>query len=216
MNKNLKIRFFTSIVLLLTLFFMAINTYVLAYILIITGILAFLEFSKIIKIIYIKKKIKAFFYNLSFLIFLFAFCSFFLLLSSYFHLKIILFIILVICIGSDIGGFVIGKTFKGPKLTKISPNKTILGSIGSLVFSASFGVIMIYFLTKNIDPLIFFVSLITSVACQIGDLFFSYLKRKSNLKDTGTFLPGHGGILDRIDGILFGLPLGFLTLLIFN
>ena len=74
--------------------------------------------------------------------------------------------------------------------------------------------IMIYYLTKSIDPFIIIIGCITSISCQLGDLFFSFLKRKSSLKDTGNFLPGHGGVLDRIDSILIGLPIGFLTLLI--
>ena len=98
-------------------------------------------------------------------------------------------------------------------MTKISPNKTISGAIGSTIFSIIFILFLIYFLTKNFDPSIIVVGFITSVACQLGDLFFSFLKRKSFLKDSGNFLPGHGGILDRIDGILLGMPAGFLTLL---
>ena len=54
--------------------------------------------------------------------------------------------------------------------------------------------------------------MITSISCQLGDLFFSYLKRKAKVKDSGNFLPGHGGVLDRLDGILLGIPFGFLTL----
>ena len=133
--------------------------------------------------------------------------------AKFLILKILFFIILTTCIVSDIGGFVFGKFFKGPKLTKISPNKTISGSIGSVIFSIIFILSSIYFLNKNFDLSIIVVGFITSLACQIGDLFFSFLKRKSFLKDSGNFLPGHGGILDRIDGILLGMPAGFLTLL---
>ena len=78
----------------------------------------------------------------------------------------------------------------------------------------SFAPLLIYYLTKDFEPYIVIIGLITSISCQIGDLFFSFLKRKSSLKDTGNFLPGHGGVLDRIDGILIGMPIGFLTLLI--
>ena len=80
--------------------------------------------------------------------------------------------------------------------------------------SLRFRTFLIYYLTKNFDPNIIIIGLVTSISCQAGDLFFSFLKRKSMLKDTGNFLPGHGGVLDRIDGILVGMPIGFLTLLI--
>ena len=123
--------------------------------------------------------------------------------------------VLLTCVASDIGGFVFGKIFKGPKLTKISPKKTISGAIGSLIFSSLFIFIFIYYLTKSFDPYVIIVGCIISISCQIGDLFFSFLKRKSFLKDSGNFLPGHGGILDRIDSILLGIPVGFLTFLIF-
>ena len=123
--------------------------------------------------------------------------------------------IISICFFSDIGGYIFGKVIGGKKLTKISPNKTISGSVGSLIFSGLFILASFYFLTKNINFEIIVVGFITSFACQVGDLFFSFLKRKSFLKDTGNYLPGHGGILDRIDGILLGVPIGFLNLLLF-
>ena len=81
-------------------------------------------------------------------------------------------------------------------------------------FSTSM-LIMIYYLTKSFDLYTIIIGCIISISCQIGDLFFSFLKRKSFLKDSGNFLPGHGGILDRIDGILLGIPVGFLTFVIF-
>ena len=123
---------------------------------------------------------------------------------------------MLICIFSDIGGYVIGKIIRGKKLTKISPNKTISGSVGSFAFS----LIPIFFYKLYLDntlkdiflfiPNYFLVlvlmALSVSFMCQLGDLLISYFKRKANVKDTGTLLPGHGGILDRIDGIMFGLP----------
>ena len=115
---------------------------------------------------------------------------------------------------SDIGGFVFGKTFKGTKLTKISPNKTIAGAIGSLVFSITFAILIYYYLTNSLDFQILLIAGITSIGCQVGDLFFSFLKRKSLLNDTGNVLPGHGGILDRVDGILLGIPVGFFFLIL--
>ena len=125
-----------------------------------------------------------------------------------------IFLILLICIASDIGGFISGNIFKGKRLTKISPKKTISGSIGSLVFSVISSIIFSYYFMTSFDIYFLLVGLTTSIACQVGDLFFSYLKRKSNIKDFGNILPGHGGILDRIDGLLLGVPVGYLTVLI--
>ena len=113
---------------------------------------------------------------------------------------------LVGCVASDIGGYVFGKIFKGPKLTKISPNKTIAGSLGSFTLASLTTLSLIFLETNIINFSIFLIGLNTSLFCQLGDLFFSYLKRKAKLKDTGNFLPGHGGILDRLDGIFFGIP----------
>tara|TARA_B100000941_G_scaffold61620_1_gene40675 strand:+ start:215 stop:604 length:390 start_codon:yes stop_codon:yes gene_type:complete len=127
-----------------------------------------------------------------------------------------LFILLFGCIGSDIGGYIFGKTFKGPKLTSISPNKTISGSIGSFIFTFLIVGILMFYFTGKFNLKIFILSFFTSLACQIGDLFFSFLKRKAKVKDTGNILPGHGGVLDRLDGIFFGIPAGFLTLLILH
>ena len=107
-----------------------------------------------------------------------------------------------------------GKFFKGPKLVKISPNKTVSGALGSLILSSMTIFFIIYYFTKKLDFNVLLIGFITSVSCQIGDLLFSYIKRKSKLKDTGNFLPGHGGVLDRIDGILIGVPVGFFTLLV--
>jgi phosphatidate cytidylyltransferase len=214
MTKNIKNRINTSIFLFILLFLMVINNFILAYFLIIGGILALLEFFEINKIIYKKKIIKQFFYNLLFIIYIFIFCSFFLFFSSFLNLKILIFLVLIACIFSDIGGFIFGKIFGGKKLISISPNKTFSGAFGSIIFSITIFSLSIYYLTKSFDPYLIIIGFIISLSCQIGDLFFSYLKRKSLLKDTGNFLPGHGGILDRIDGILLGLPTGLLSLLI--
>ncbi len=165
-------------------------------------------------IIYKKNKISQFITNIFFIVYIFTFCLLFFIFSSFSNSKILLFIILLTCVASDIGGFSFGKIFKGPKLTKISPQKTISGAVGSILLSVIFYSSLIYYLTKDFEASLILVGVITSIGCQFGDLFFSLLKRKSLLKDTGNFLPGHGGILDRIDGILLGLPLGFTTLLI--
>jgi len=121
------------------------------------------------------------------------------------------FILILICAFTDIGGFIFGKIIKGPKLTKISPNKTYSGVIGGLFFSIS--IVYLYsllskkFLFTEIGLIyIIFVSIIS----QLGDLVISYFKRLSNLKDTGNIIPGHGGILDRIDGMIFVFPIIYL------
>ena len=100
------------------------------------------------------------------------------------------------------------------KTYKISPNKTISGAIGSLCLSTLFFSSSIFYFNQKISINIIFIAIITSIGCQIGDLFFSYLKRKIRIKDTGNILPGHGGILDRLDGIFLGLPLGFIFFMI--
>ncbi|MDB2696530.1 phosphatidate cytidylyltransferase, partial [Candidatus Pelagibacter bacterium] len=111
-------------------------------------------------------------------------------------------------------GLICGKIFKGKKLTKISPNKTISGSIGSFIFST----FLIHFFYKSqIDQTLvnlFIITIIISLTSQLGDLFISLLKRKAKVKDTSDLLPGHGGVLDRIDGIIFAIPLGIFLFII--
>ncbi len=126
--------------------------------------------------------------------------------------------IFIICITTDIGGYIFGKIFKGPKLTKISPNKTYSGVVGGLLMSVIVAYLFnakydIYFLeNQNFHKDLFFiisVLLISSVS-QIGDLIISYFKRASNIKNTGNLFPGHGGLLDRIDGMIFVFPFIYL------
>ena len=119
--------------------------------------------------------------------------------------------ILLICISTDIGGYVTGKLIKGPKLSKISPKKTYSGMLGSFLFSIIFS----YFYLENfthmsLEILIFVISI--SAISQIGDLVVSYFKRISKIKDTGRLIPGHGGILDRIDGMIFAFPFSFIII----
>tara|TARA_Y100000591_G_C21828601_1_gene698207 strand:- start:1077 stop:1496 length:420 start_codon:yes stop_codon:yes gene_type:complete len=120
--------------------------------------------------------------------------------------KIFLLFLISISISTDIGGFVFGKIFKGKKLTKISPNKTYSGMFGSYLVTT----LVVYFLFKNyIDTQnLFIIAFYVCTISQLGDLFISFLKRKAKLKDTGTILPGHGGILDRFDGLIFVLTIG--------
>ena len=210
---NLKKRVNTSFLLFFLIFLIFNYNYILVYSLIILGVISIIEFFTLIKKI-LYNKIFAFFVNSFFTLYIFFFCFMFLFFSNILQLKIILFSLLLGCVASDIGGFVFGKLFKGPKLTKISPNKTISGAIGSIIFTSLTVSISLYYFTKNFNYLILIICIITSVASQIGDLFFSFLKRKAKIKDTGNFLPGHGGVLDRIDGILFGVPIGFYALIL--
>ena len=139
----------------------------------------------------------------------------FLIIQDWFLLRILF--ILFICVFSDIGGYVIGKSIGGKKLTKISPNKTVSGSIGSFIFSL-FPIVILIILNDNevkeFLPINLVLScLVISLLSQVGDLIVSYIKRLSKVKDTGNILPGHGGLLDRIDGIIFTIPLVYIILL---
>ena len=153
----------------------------------------------------------------------FLFFSFYsaIYLRQYIGLNFFLFLIIV-CIFTDIGGYLFGKILKGPKLTKISPNKTYSGVVGSFFISLITGFIYIKYLGQKskilleIDPFfITFIIIFISLSSQIGDLTISFFKRKAKLKDTGKILPGHGGILDRIDGMIFAMPITYLFVLPF-
>ena len=211
---NLSKRIVTSFFLLLIFFICFFyNKYLWLALLILTSIVSFFEFNNLIKKIWITDKGKIFFVNLTSIFFLMFF-----IYSAYkigINKQAFIFI-LFICIFSDIGGYAIGKIVGGKKLTKISPNKTISGSIGSFIFSLFPLVFFYFFYDKNLLILkLFFITLILSFTCQIGDLFISLFKRKANVKDTGKILPGHGGLLDRIDGIIFTIPVAFLIDIIF-
>ena len=122
--------------------------------------------------------------------------------------KLLFFLIVSITIATDLGGFLFGKIFKGKKISKISPKKTYSGMIGSYIISF----IATYFLFKNYLDFtgLFLYILIISTSSQIGDLLISYLKRNANIKDTGNILPGHGGLLDRFDGLILAIPIGLI------
>jgi phosphatidate cytidylyltransferase len=208
---NLKKRIYTSILLFILFFLIISFNSILAYSLIVFGVFSFIEFTNLIKRT-VKNNFYMFALNLLYAIYIFIFCLIFFIFSNFLQLKIILFVLLIGCIFSDIGGYVFGNIFKGPKLTKISPNKTISGALGSLIFTSLALSVSIFYFTKSFSFLILVIAILTSIGCQIGDLFFSFLKRKANIKDTGNFLPGHGGVLDRLDGILLGMPVGLMTL----
>ena len=123
--------------------------------------------------------------------------------------------IMTICVFTDIGGYIFGNIFKGPKLTRISPKKTYSGVFGSFLLSLIVGLIFTnYFLIDqkifNEDLSLIILILFISMISQIGDLIISYFKRKAKLKNTGTIIPGHGGLLDRIDGMIFVFPIFYL------
>ena len=123
--------------------------------------------------------------------------------------------VLFICISTDIGGYVFGKIIKGPKLTKISPNKTYIGVFGGYILSLIsvnilFKFQFLFSLKQELNFKIFFLIILISSISQFGDILISYFKRLSNLKNTGKIIPGHGGLLDRIDGMIFAFPVYYL------
>ena len=219
MSLNLKKRVITSIFLISLLTGMFLYSYIMIICLIIIAIISWIEFyaliSKIIKKNHIKDKFFRFFYKPISLLYLSGFVYLILSVESqYSNLKIYLLYSILIAIMSDIGGLVFGKIFKGKKLTKISPNKTISGSIGSFLFSMF---LIPFFYKYQIDQNLlsmFLITIIVSLTSQLGDLFISLLKRRAKVKDTSDILPGHGGILDRIDGIIFAIPLGIYLFII--
>lgn len=209
---NFKMRILTSVILLTLMLLIFKFNNLLIITLFFGSVLSIIEFFKIIEKIF-DNSLKKILINIFFVFYIFLFSSFFFLITYYLEYKILIFIILLGCISSDVGGFIFGKYFKGPKLTRISPNKTISGAIGSFFLTSLTLLSLFFYITKNFELNFLILSLITSLSCQIGDLFFSYLKRKAGVKDTGGYLPGHGGILDRLDGILLGLPVSFITFL---
>ena len=212
-KNNLKKRIITSLILISFIFLIFNSLYLMTSSLLIIGILSIPEFLNLSKRIF-KKKIYFFLSNLFFILFIFIFSLFFFLLYNFPQSKFIILVLLIGCVSSDIGGYIFGKILKGPKLTKISPNKTFSGAIGSFIFSCTLFSSLIYYESKVFNLTIVIIGLMISLFCQIGDLFFSYLKRKANIKDTGNLLPGHGGLLDRLDGIFFGIPFGFIALIL--
>ena len=219
MNSNIKKRILTSILLIALLIGMFFYSYIMIISLIIIAIISWIEFyaliSKIFKKDILKDKFFRFSYKALSLIYLLGLVYLiFAIESEYSNLKIYLLYSVIVAILSDIGGLVCGKIFKGKKLTKISPNKTISGSIGSFMFST---LLIPFFYKGQIDQTLvnlFIITIIISLTSQLGDLFISLLKRKAKVKDTSDLLPGHGGVLDRIDGIIFAIPLGIFLFII--
>ena len=210
LKRSISSLFLMSLVLLSAL----ANDYIFLSILFIVVILSWIEWIKVIEKIRFKKiyRIIHIIFFLIYLLMAFIVCFNVFVIDKYFFLTI-----LMICVFSDVGGYVFGKTFGGKKLTKISPNKTISGSIGSFILSyIGFFVIYLYFgdllfVRLQIEALVF-IPFFISLICQLGDLFISYFKRRAKIKNTGNLIPGHGGLLDRIDGSIFALPIGFIII----
>ena len=229
MSKNLLKRIITSIILLILLIFINFShQYIFILSVLILGTLICFEvnslFSKLLiksnsKKNYSLKKFNSKFFFLNILAFsyiFFLFCN----LSYEIHKSespIFFLYIISICFFTDIGGYVFGKIIGGKKLSKISPNKTISGTLGSFIlsiFPLIFFINFNYFdLELNLKNIMF--CLLISLISQLGDLFISFIKRKAEIKDTGNLLPGHGGFLDRLDGIIFAVPFSYILIKLF-
>jgi phosphatidate cytidylyltransferase len=221
MRNELRKRIFTSFLLMLLLTAMYFYSFIMIIALIVIATIAWIEFyaliSKIIRKNEPKDRLIRFLLKTISLLYLSLLVYFIFSIESYYpNLKFYLLYSILVAILSDVGGLIIGKKFKGKKLTKISPNKTISGSIGSFIFSLF---LIFIFKEKLIDYdflNIIMITILISLISQLGDLFISLLKRKAKVKDTSNLLPGHGGVLDRIDGIIFAIPLGIYLLYIFR
>ena len=216
MNNELIKRILSSVVLIpFALFFIIKGSFLFNFFITICFLITVYEWHKMSK----NKP-----YNIFGHIFLlFSFYTVYFVRNNFEEKSLFLFLlILSICISTDIGGYVFGKIFKGPKLTKISPKKTYAGVVGGYFLSIIFASILNNFsylfttnYTLNKKEEFVFVLMISTVS-QIGDIIISYFKRSSNIKDTGKLIPGHGGILDRIDGMIFAFPFFYIYVLLIN
>ena len=211
MTQEIKKRIITSFFLITLLYLMYLYSFILIISLIIIGIIVWIEFyalmSKIFQAESFNNKLLLFFVKTVSLIYIASLVYVICIAEAQnANLKTQIFFAITIAISSDIGGLVVGSLIKGKKLTKISPNKTISGSIGSFCFSLlCVPFFMDVFTAYNLSILIL-ITLVVSLVTQVGDLFVSFIKRKANVKDTSDLLPGHGGFLDRVDGIIFAIP----------
>ena len=215
MNLELKKRIVTSILLFFLLYLMINYSYILIISLIIISVVTWIEFNSLIYNVFKKNKKKnliiKFLFKLLSLIYLSSLVFLILYIETeQTNLKICLIYSILVSIVTDIGGLSIGRTIKGKKLTKISPKKTISGSIGSFLFSLVLVPIFYNELLEYNLLYLIIITLLISLTSQVGDILISYLKRRAKVKDTSDILPGHGGFLDRIDGIIFALPIGIL------
>mgnify|MGYP003682275005 FL=1 len=218
MTKELKRRIITSFFLIILLFLMFSYIYILITALIVITTIAWVEFYHLISRIFPNKNFREILLRFVFKstsLFFLTLLAISIIVIETFNSKLSYFeyFSLLVSIASDLGGLVIGRTFKGKKLTKISPNKTVSGSIGSFVFSLLLIPIHKSFMILPETYYVILIVIVISFTSQLGDLLISFLKRKAKVKDTSNLLPGHGGVLDRIDGIIFAVPVG---LILFN
>ena len=215
MLSNLSKRIVTSLFLIFLLLLMYFYSFILIISLIIIAMIAWIEFYALISKIFPNdtakyKLIRLMLKSIS-LLYLSALVFMIISFNTQNHpFDIYILYSILVAILSDIGGLVIGKTFKGKKLSKISPNKTISGSIGSFVFTLTLVPIFIENYIEINTLSLTCITIIISLSSQTGDLFISLLKRRAKVKNTSDILPGHGGVLDRIDGIIFAIPIGLL------
>ena len=209
MNQELFKRIISSIILIpIALFFIIKGSFLFNFFILVCFIITSYEWHKMSK--------KKSYYLFGFIFLIFSFYTIFKLINfaeSYHYFLTIM----LICVSTDIGGFIFGKIFKGPKLIKISPKKTYAGMIGGYLFSIVILNILYsstYFFSKPVEITfdIFVFILLVSTISQIGDIIISYFKRISKIKDTGKIIPGHGGLLDRIDGMIFAFPFSYIIL----
>ena len=216
MDKELIKRIISSIILVpISLFFIIKGSIYFNFFFIICFLFSAYEWHEMSK--------KKFYNILGHLFLIFSFYSFYHVRNNFGEDSLFIFLFLIfISVSTDIGGYTFGKILKGPKLTKISPKKTYAGVFGGYILSIILSKILINYslffsniiLKFEINDLIFII-IISSVS-QIGDILISYFKRLSNIKDTGKLIPGHGGILDRIDGMIFVFPFILILSLIVN
>ena len=207
MYQELFKRILSSIILIpLALFFIIEGSFLFNLFLLICFLITIFEWYKM------SNKKLYFIFGLFFLII--SFFTIYKLRNDFNGEYIYILLVTIVCISTDLGGYIFGKIFKGPKLTKISPKKTYSGMIGSYLLT----VIFVNFFLNNshvydkleLDKNLLIVILLISTISQLGDILISYFKRLSKIKDTGKIIPGHGGLLDRIDGMIFAFPFSYL------
>ena len=204
MSKELVKRILSSIILLpLVFYFLTSGSFLLILFIVLCLIITFYEWNKMSK--------NKFYKIFGFIFLLFSFYTFY-------HLSIELFLLIyaiLICISTDIGGYIFGKIFKGPKLTTISPNKTYAGMFGGYLLSLICLIVITNFIDYSIKTFqLILITILLSTVSQVGDIIVSYFKRQANIKNTSNLIPGHGGLLDRIDGMIFAVPALYLIELI--